>query len=141
MQVDNVIYVVVHNNHWWNWTLGNNATSVLDYFTGEMRLILYKNPQKINQYKNGEQKIKRMIYISFWILHTCFRTTNVSDNLWIIFIQCRTCTNNLNFMIFHWWYFIRMINIISRVWQINILLFCCCHFSWTPLNIIRKNLV
>ena len=32
IHIDNLIYVLVHNNYWWHWILHENATSVLDYF-------------------------------------------------------------------------------------------------------------
>ena len=31
MQVDNVMYVVVHNNHWFHWIFSENANYVMDY--------------------------------------------------------------------------------------------------------------
>ena len=31
LQVDNMIYIVVHNNNWWYCRIHKNATSVLDY--------------------------------------------------------------------------------------------------------------
>ena len=109
-------------------------------FNRAVWLMLYKFPQKIKQLKNGEKQIECIIYISFHILLTCLQNQNVSSNWWTFLIQCRPCSNSLNFIIFNWWYFTRLITIIVRVWYIIISFFrfCC---SWKSLKQISKNLV
>ena len=82
------------------------------------------------------ENIKRMIYFSLHILLIGMGKKYLYQ-LVNNFIQCRPCSNNLDFIIVHWWYFTILINLIVIVRCIIIFVFCF-RCSWTSLNLIKK---
>ena len=89
-------------------------------FTRAVWLMIYKFfPIRKAINKSLEKNEIHDIY-SICILLTCLQKIYVSTNEWTIFIECRPCTNNFNFIIFDWWYFARLITPIIILWCIII---------------------